>query len=96
MKANCTLLYFVMILLVFSFTATAFAAEWAGVDEAVVEKYAAAHGREARKPLINTGQGDLRLFVFLFAGMVGGFAAGYYWRALFTEKGLKDRLQNEA
>jgi hypothetical protein len=58
---------------------------WTGVDEAVVEKVAKEHGREARTPLINTDQGDLLLFMFLIAGVVGGFAAGYYWRAL-TEK----------
>ncbi|MEK6777122.1 MAG: cobalt ABC transporter permease [bacterium] len=59
--------------------------KWPGVDESVVEKYAKEHGREAREPLINTDQGDLLLFVFLLAGTVGGFAAGYYWRVL-TER----------
>lgn len=48
----------------------------------MVEKVASEHGREAREPLINTDQGDLLLFVFLLAGTVGGFAAGYYWRTL--------------
>lgn len=65
----------------------AFCAEkWPGVDESVVEKYAKEHGREAHEPLINTNQGDLLLFVFLIAGTVGGFAAGYYWRMLLVEK----------
>ena len=59
---------------------------WTGVDEAVVEKIAKEHGREARKPLINPGEGDLLLFVFLVAGVVGGFAAGYYWRVLMSGK----------
>ena len=59
---------------------------WVGVDEAVVEKIAKEHGREARKPLIDPGEGDLLLFVFLLAGSVGGFAAGYYWRLLVSEK----------
>ncbi len=59
---------------------------WTGVDEAVVEKIAKEHGREARKPLINTDQGDLLLFVFLVAGVVAGFAGGYYWRMLVSEK----------
>jgi ABC-type cobalt transport system substrate-binding protein len=58
---------------------------WTGVDEAVVEKVAKEHGREARKPLIDPGEGDLLLFAFLLAGVAGGFAAGYYWRTL-TEK----------
>ncbi len=51
--------------------------KWPGVDESVVKKYAKEHGREAKEPLINTDQGDLLLFVFLLAGVVGGFAAGY-------------------
>ena len=60
--------------------------KWPGVDESVVEKYAKEHGREAREPLINTDQGDLLLFVFLLAGAVGGFVAGYSWRMLMVEK----------
>ena len=60
---------------------------WGGVDVNVIEKYAADAGREAKKPLINTDQGDLLLFVFALGGAVGGFAAGYYWRRLITEKG---------
>lgn len=56
--------------------------KWSGVDESVIEKFATEHGREAKEPLINTDQGDLLLFVFLLAGAVGGFAAGYYWRTL--------------
>ena len=59
---------------------------WTGVDEAVVEKIAKEHGREARKPFIDLGEGDLQLFAFLLAGAVGGFAAGYYWRKLVGEK----------
>ncbi|ABQ28324.1 hypothetical protein Gura_4181 [Geotalea uraniireducens Rf4] len=62
------------------------AEKWTGVDESVVEKMAREHGREAREPFINTDQGDLLLFVFLLAGAVGGFAAGYYWRMLVAEK----------
>lgn len=60
--------------------------KWPGVDESVVEKYAKEHGREARTPFINTDQGDLLLFVFLIAGAVGGFVAGYSWRILISEK----------
>lgn len=63
--------------------------KWPGVDETVVEKFAKAQGREARDPLINTDQGDLLLFLFLLAGAVGGFVAGYYWRILISEKDLK-------
>jgi cobalt/nickel transport system permease protein len=63
--------------------------KWPGVDETVVEKFAQAQGREARDPLINTDQGDLLLFLFLLAGAVGGFVAGYFWRVLISEKDLK-------
>ena len=66
------------------------AAEWSGVDESVVEKYAKEHGREAHEPLINTDQGDLLLFMFLIGGVIGGFAAGYYWRTL-----MEDRTKNQ-
>jgi len=62
------------------------AAKWTGVDEAVIEKVAKEHGREASEPLINMEQGDLPLFLFLIAGAVGGFAAGYYWRSLIVKK----------
>jgi cobalt/nickel transport protein len=59
---------------------------WVGVDEAVVEKIAKEHGREAKAPLIDPGSGDLLLFAFLVAGALGGFAAGYYWRELTHKK----------
>jgi hypothetical protein len=58
------------------------AASWSGVDETVIEKFAEKAGRPAREPFINTDQGDLLLFVFLLAGAVGGFAAGYWFRVL--------------
>lgn len=59
---------------------------WTGVDEAVVEKIAKEHGRASVDPLINTDKGDILLFVFLIAGAVGGFAGGYFWRMLVSEK----------
>jgi len=59
---------------------------WTGVDEAVVQKIAKEHGREAVAPLINPGSGDLLLFVFLVAGAVGGFVAGYCWLDLVKKK----------
>jgi cobalt/nickel transport protein len=79
----------VVILFVVTFQHSAFCGEkgkWPGVDESVVEQYAKEHGREAHEPLINTDQGDLLLFVFLIAGTVGGFVAGYSWRMLIVEK----------
>lgn len=57
---------------------------WSGVDETVIEKYASAAGREAWEPVINTDQGDMLLFVFALAGIVGGFFGGYCWRMLIT------------
>ena len=81
---------FLILLLLFTIHCSLFtavtAAQWHGVDESVIDKYAKEHGREAMTPLINTDQGDLLLFVFLLAGAVGGFAAGYYWRMLTEGK----------
>ena len=57
--------------------------QWSGVDETVVEKFAEEAGREARDPYINTDQGDILLFVFLLAGVAGGFVLGYYFREIF-------------
>ncbi len=65
----------------------ALGAGWQGVDESVVEHYAEKAGHPAWKPLINTDQGDLLLFVFLIAGVIGGFILGYYWRVLFGSRG---------
>ena len=80
-------LVFILLLTAFCIlpSLTAASEKWPGVDESVIEKVAKEHGREAREPFINTDQGDLLLFVFLLAGVVGGFIGGYYWRAL-TEK----------
>ena len=86
------LLSFLLFTIHYSLFTAALAAGWGGVDESVVEKYAEEHGREAHEPLINTDQGDLLLFVFLLAGTVGGFAAGYYWREL-TEGRAKNAEQ---
>lgn len=80
---------FVLFTIHYSLPVSAEERKWSGVDESVVEKYAKEHGREAREPLINTDQGDLLLFVFLLAGAVGGFIAGYYWRILMVEKAPK-------
>jgi ABC-type cobalt transport system substrate-binding protein len=60
-------------------------AEWSGVDETVVEKYAKEYGRSAREPFINTDQGDILLFVFCLAGTIGGFVMGYSFHKFFHE-----------
>lgn len=60
--------------------------KWAGVDEAVVEKYAKKFGVEPKEPFINTDQGDLLLFIFTAAGAVGGFVIGYNFRKIFKER----------
>ncbi len=49
----------------------------------MVKKFADEAGRPPREPFINTGQGDVLLFVFLVAGAIGGFIGGYYYRELF-------------
>lgn len=58
---------------------------WEGVDKAVVERYAEAHDRKARSPLLGE-EGDLLLFCFALGGALGGFLLGYNWRILFKEK----------
>lgn len=63
------------------------AEKWKGVDETVIGKVARDAGRPPREPLINTDQGDLLLFLFLIAGAIGGFVAGYCFRGLFPPKG---------
>lgn len=57
---------------------------WSGIDETIVEKVAEENGRSAWTPFINTDQGDLLLFVFLLAGIAGGFIVGYCWHKLFA------------
>jgi hypothetical protein len=57
---------------------------WSGIDESVIEKVAAEGGRTSR-PLLFELEGDLALFVFLCAGIVGGGVFGYCFRMLFVE-----------
>jgi hypothetical protein len=71
----------------FVINGTVFAGEkWPGVDEAVVNKIAREHGRAEGRLLFPAAEGDLQLFMFLMAGTVGGFVAGYYWRVLLEGK----------
>lgn len=59
---------------------------WTGIDISIVGKYAAKYGHPPRDPYINTDRGDLLLFVFTLAGVVGGFVIGFNVRRLFYEK----------
>lgn len=59
---------------------------WTGIDVSIVGKYAEKYGRPPRKPYINTDKGDMLLFVFTVAGVVGGFIIGFNARKLFYEK----------
>ena len=63
---------------------------WEGVDKTVVEKVAAEAGHPPREPYVNTDQGDLLLFLFLVAGAIGGFIAGYTFRTLFSPRKKPD------
>ncbi len=62
-----------------------YATNWQGLDD-LVEKVAADAGHPAREPYINTEQGDLLLFMFLLAGVIGGFIIGYTFRGLFPPR----------
>ncbi len=59
---------------------------WTGIDVSVVGKYATKYGRPPRDPYINTDKGDLLLFVFTIAGVIGGFIMGFNVRKIFYEK----------
>ena len=86
MKKTVIIGTLVLLLGATGFAATGPDKKWAGVDETVVEKFATEAGHPPRKPFINTDQGDLLLFVFLVAGTIGGFIAGYCYRGLFPPK----------
>ncbi len=64
---------------------------WNGVDERIIEPFARAGGRVPWRPLVPVDQGDLLLFVFLLAGICGGFVLGYYWRELFGARPVAGR-----
>lgn len=64
---------------------------WIDTTDVVSEQSANALGRQAAEPLINTDQGNMLVFFFTLAGVVGGSIVGYYWRKLMTDK---DKLEN--
>jgi hypothetical protein len=86
MKKAISILLLTGLLLAGPLCAPGQTASWSGVDETVIEKFAEKAGRTAREPFINTDQGDLLLFVFLLAGIVGGFIGGYNFRVLFPPR----------
>ena len=69
--------------------------KWTGIDVSIVGKYAEKYGRPPRAPYINTDQGDLLLFVFTVAGLLGGIVIGYNFRKLFVEGENKNSSQEE-
>ncbi len=60
--------------------------KWTGIDVSIVGKYAEKYGHPPRKPYINTDQGDLLLFAFTVAGLIGGIIIGYNIRKLFIDE----------
>jgi cobalt/nickel transport protein len=90
MKPLLCIVFYLMICLVCTVGTVSAEEKWQGVDDAVVGRIAREHGREVSKSLIDTSEGDLQLFVFLAAGVVGGFIAGYCWRMLMEGKKKQD------
>ncbi|MGQ3686397.1 MAG: hypothetical protein ACUBOA_15535 [Candidatus Loosdrechtia sp.] len=68
---------------------------WTGTDVSIVGKYAAKYGRPPRDPYINTDQGDLLLFVFTLAGVMGGLVIGFYARKFFCENNPGELIKKE-
>lgn len=65
-------------------------AEWQGTDDSVIGPMAEKAGVEEKQILPWTLEGDLELFVFCTGGAVAGFAAGYYWRQLFSKNSKRE------
>lgn len=83
MNRTVTAVSMIAAMLAIIIAGAAWSADWKGVDETVVERFAEQAGRPASRPVLDTGQGDLLLFVFLLAGATGGFTAGYFFHRLF-------------
>lgn len=94
MKNHSLKLLFIILIFSLLFAPIFASNKWAGVDENVVKKIAKEHNRKARKPIINTDKGDLLLFVFLVAGVIGGFAIGYFWRVLIEDKEQLEKFKD--
>ncbi len=62
-------------------------ADWDGdITETAAEPLAAGAGVAESHLLPWRIEGDLLLFVFLAGGVAAGFAAGYYWREIFSNE----------
>lgn len=61
---------------------------WDGdITEGAADPLAARAGRQVTNLLPWSLNGDLELFVFFSGGAAAGFAAGFFWRKLFSEAG---------
>lgn len=78
-------IFIVLVILIIVSTLIVPQSEWPGVDDAVIKRIAAEANCQPADPLLNI-RGDALLFVFLIAGAVGGFIAGYYFKTLFPPK----------
>ncbi|WP_287154161.1 hypothetical protein [Candidatus Solincola tengchongensis] len=67
-------------------------AAWSGMDESVVETFAAEHGREARGPVLPLEEGDILLFLFCLGGFLAGVVVGYLWRRILGESPGKEEV----
>lgn len=74
--------------------ATSTAEDFVGVDEAVVEKFAANAGRKPAPPILDADSGELGRLLWLMAGVAGGFALGYCFRSLSPE-GKKEGFRRD-
>lgn len=75
---------------VFLVAALMTSSNWDGdITEGAADPLAARAGREVTNLLPWSLTGDLELFVFFTGGAAAGFAAGYFWRKLFSEQGVK-------
>lgn len=77
----------IAIVAVFLGGALATSSEWDGdITEAATEPLAEEAGAGGGQLLPWSIEGDMLLFVFLIGGTAAGFAAGYNWRKLFSER----------
>ncbi len=58
---------------------------WAGLDEKIVERVSAEAGHPRWRTLLDDS-GDLPLFLFLSAGIAGGFVLGYGYREVLSRR----------